>query len=165
MPRDEDYDYDDKADDAVLHLVKTRLRVNDDELQRLNKDGGFLLRIPLADVQSIELRSSFDPICLVILAGALGVAAIAYFVSEWVILNIILYIVAIVLAIIACFGVIARSFVIRTVDGETKILNDDTPDEGECFVISVRRLLRTLGNDRGPRISRQPRDPETGFRE
>lgn len=158
---DDRYDADEEQGD--LELAKTRLLVEGDDLQRRNAKGGLLLRIPLVEVESIELRARFDPVCLLFLTGAVGVAAIAYFVSDYIILTCILYLAAIAMAILAFFGFVARSIVVRTPDGETAIQCDDTPDEAECFVISVRHLLRTRKGT-GPRIARHP-ESDTGFRE
>ena len=142
-------------DDAViLELVKTKLRVRDDELQRLNAQGGFLLRIPMADVESVELRASFDPLCLIMLGMAGALAAVAYFVSDHMLLTSLLYVGAAILAGLSFFGVISRSFIIRTSAGETSVLCEDAPDEGACFVISLRQLLR---NRKAPR--REDSDP------
>lgn len=149
--------------DAALELAKTRLRVDGDELQRRNANGGVLLRLPLADVADLELRAAFDPVCLVFLAAAAAVAAIAFFVSEYVILTSLLYLGAVALAVLACFGTVTRRIVVRTSDGETQIQCDDNRDEAEGFVLSVRHLLRKRGETR-PRLARHP-DPDTGFHE
>jgi hypothetical protein len=158
--RDDDPGHDDNDDDEVLvELAKTQLRVCADELQRVNAYGGLLLRIPLADVESIELRASFDPLCLAFFGMGAGLAAVAFFIPEYVIATILLYVGAVGLAGLACFGMIARYFVIRTRDGETTVYCADSPDEGECFVISVRQLLR---KQKEPKPARD-REPETGF--
>lgn len=163
---DDDDDREDRvipADDADLSLVKTRLRIHDDELQRINRDGGYLLRVPLDDISAIQMRTSFDPICLIFFAAAVAVAAIAYSFPDYAVIGIFLYLAAVALIALGCFGLLARRFQITMVDGETYVPCDDTPDEGECFVISVRRLLRTRA-DHPRRDPRDRPDPDTGIR-
>ena len=146
-------------EDVLVELAKTQLRVRDDELQRVNANGGLLLRIPLADVESIELRATFDPLCFIFFGMGAGLAAVAFFIPEYVIATILLYVGAVGLAALACFGVIARYFVIRTRDGETTVYCSDSPDEGECFVLSVRQMLRKR---KEPKATKD-HEPETGF--
>ena len=53
---------DDSAfeDGQLVELAKTKLRINNDELQRLNAEGHFLLHLPLEDVEKIAIRRKLD---------------------------------------------------------------------------------------------------------
>ena len=79
----DDYDTGAFADESVvLALVKTRLRVRDGELQRLNSEGGVLLRVPLAELESFEIRTVVDPLAIVFIGVGAALGALTYFLWE-----------------------------------------------------------------------------------
>ncbi|MBI3822409.1 MAG: hypothetical protein HY289_06985 [Planctomycetes bacterium] len=151
-----------RADEkVVLELVKTRLRVRNRELQRLNAQGGIILSVPLAELKSIEARPVVDPIAIafIVVGAALGAVTHFFWDDIYVWARWLLGVVAVLLAGFACFGIMQRKIVIQTLDGEISFYCNDPPDEGCCFVLSVRQLLRTLQQSRDAE-----QGPETGFR-
>jgi hypothetical protein len=129
------------GEEATLELLKTKLRILGDELQRLNQDRGVLLRLPLASIESIDFARHFDPFSLVFVAVGAGLAAIGYLVSESNVLTCILYVAGAVLAGFGLLGTMSDRIHIRTRDGTTVVVCSDMRDECECFVTSVRHLL------------------------
>jgi hypothetical protein len=142
---DEDSNPPDSSEHS-LHLVKTRLCLNGGELQRLNNNGGAILRLPLAIVRSIEVRKKFDPICLVFMAMGAGAAAIGALVSENSTLTVLLYVAGVLLVGFGLLGAMALQIIIRTDDEVATVQCTDMNDEAECFVTSVRHMLRGLGS-------------------
>jgi hypothetical protein len=143
------YDDNDSSEqesfDYSLHLLKTKLRVNGEELQRLNKDGGPVLRLPLHAIRSIEVRKKFDAICLVFIGMGVAAAAIGALISENNVLTIILYVVGVLFVGFGLLGAMALQITIRTDDDEvTTVQCSDMSDEAECFVTSVRHIVRMM---------------------
>ena len=136
-----DDDYSDEESTAELELPQTLLRVEDGELQRRTQDGGYVMRIPLDDIEEIAVRRQFEPISLVFVALAGGLGAIGYFVSENWLFTAILYVLALLPLCIGVFGITGFYIVIRSAGGEMRVSSKDESDETLGFVNSVRLLL------------------------
>lgn len=126
---------------AELELSKTRLRVIGGELQRLNDEGGIAMRLPLEEIEEVTSGSRVDPFGPVCVLLALGVGAIAYFVSQYNIVTTLLYIVALALLALGILGFLGRVIVIRAQTGTTAIVYSDGWDEAAGFITSLRRLI------------------------
>ncbi len=130
-----------QAEVVVLELAKTRVRVVGAELQRLNKNGNVVLRLPIQSIQSVDYHSRFDPMSMVFAAIGCGLGAIGYLISENNVLTALLYSAAVLLvggSILACQS---QRIVIEAASGVIEIQNLDQPDEGKGFVYSLRGIL------------------------
>jgi hypothetical protein len=140
-PVNYDNEFTAKSTGTVLELAKTRLRVVSGELQRLNKSGGVMLRLPLHQIEAVEFRSFFDPVCIVFMAMGVGLGAIGYYVSESNILTSLLYVAGVLLFGFGLLGSVSPYFVIRS-RGETIYIQfSDLGDEGQGFVSSLRHMI------------------------
>jgi hypothetical protein len=137
----EDYDYSDDESTADLELPQTMLRIEDGELQRRTHDGGTTMRVPLDDIEEIEVRREFEPVALVFLAIAAALGAIGHFISQSWLFTAILYVIGLVPLSIGVFGITGLYIVIRSTTGEVHVSSKDEPDETVGFVNSVRLLL------------------------
>lgn len=142
------YDSDDNGDsqaglegDALLELIKTGLRVVDGELQRVNSQGGIVMRLSLRQIEAVEFCSRFDPFCLVFVAVGIGLGAVGYFVSENNLLTALLYAAGIMLVGFGLLGSVTRLIVVHCPGGITTIQCNDMVDEGEGFVCSLQALI------------------------
>jgi len=140
-----DDDQDQDSDLPYLELSRTNLVVVDGELQRLNKHGGLVLRLPLSTVEAVEMRNYFDPFSLIFLGLGAGLAWIGYAVSENNILTIVLYVAALLLAGLAVFGCIGQHIIVQATTGVLKIHVADSAEEGAGFVASLNQILRSEG--------------------
>ena len=139
----ESAEYDEAAGgDSVLELSKTRLRVRDGELQRRNAQGGVALRLPLADIEAIEWRYVFDPMCLVFMAMGSGVGAIGRFLVENNTFSGVLYVASVLMIGFGAIGLMGTYIVVQSGGKSFKIQCSDMNDEGEGFVASVEHMLR-----------------------
>lgn len=129
---------------VLLELPSTRLFVVDTELQRLNRDGSPVFRLPLKAIQSIEYTSEFEPISLIWLVLSAGLSAIAAFVSENNIFATLLYVGALLFTFRTLLGFRSHHIVVRSTSNVTRILISDARLDGEAFVNSLRELLNPL---------------------
>lgn len=132
-------DYDDE--EPYLELIKTRLLVVGRELQRLNTDGGVLLRLPIDDIQRVEFKKFLEWPVLVFFGVGAALAAIGYYVSENNILSSILYVVTAFIVGFGLIGMFGRYIVVHSSSGVNTINCSDLDDEGEGFVTSLRRMM------------------------
>lgn len=132
--------------EAQLELFKTGLRVVDGELQRLNKLGGIVMRLPLRQIDMVEFQSRLDPFCLVFITVGIGLGAIGHYVSENNVLTALLYAAGIILVGFGLLGSITRLIQIRSSGCTTTIQCSDMVDEGEGFVCSLQALIGSAGS-------------------
>lgn len=132
--------------EAQLELFKTGLRVVDGELQRLNKHGGIVMRLPLRKIESVEFHSRLDPFCLVFIAVGIGLGAVGHYVSENNVLTALLYAAGIILIGFGLLGGITRLIEIRSTAGCTTVQCNDMADEAEGFVCSLQPLIGSAGS-------------------
>ncbi|OWK36376.1 hypothetical protein [Fimbriiglobus ruber] len=134
---------------SVLELTKTRLAVEDGELVRRNDAGGVTMRIPLDDIEAIEFRRPFNPFCGVFVALAGGFAAVGYYVSEYNLLTVFLYISAMLLGLFGLLSAREDTVVVMSRGEPIRISCPDPADEASGFVASLRGLIggpRSRGN-------------------
>lgn len=117
------------GDDVQCQMESSLVRICNGELQRINTNGTFVLRIPLHTVISLEVKRSFDPISLIFIGLAAAFSAIAAFVSTHDLLTCSLYVVAALLVGIGLFGCVACCIRVRTTNGNSDIHCTDTLDK------------------------------------
>jgi hypothetical protein len=127
--------------DAELELCKTRLRVVGGDLIRLNEKGGIAMRLPLDEIEDVASVYRIEPLGPIFLLLALGIGAVAYYVSQYNILTTLLYIVALGLMALSIPGFLNRVIAVRARTGTTAIGFSDSWDEASGFVTSLRRLI------------------------
>lgn len=126
----------------TLELVKTRLRIEDQELQQLNANGGLLLRVPLAEVTGLEFRKVVEPFGLAFFTIGLGLWCVGHFVCENNVLKTLIFVGAVLVAGFGLLGVLGDRILVRTRDNQVLLECPDQASEGQAFVLSVNRLLR-----------------------
>lgn len=149
-------------DDEDLALTRTKLSVVDGEMQRLNWDNRMLLRLPLSEMERIQLRRTFDWRVFPFAATGIAIGLVGYFVSENNVLSVILYVIGILLIGIGGLGSYGVAIDVTTRDGVTAIPCFDSLDRCECFVTSVRQMMR---DRKAPRTCDDPDESSTAFRE
>ena len=125
---------------AALELRKTRLRVEEGELVRRNELGGAVMQVPLDDIESIIYSREISMFAIVMIVMAGGFASIGYFVSNYNVLNVILYVLAMLLCSFGVFGFRDDVIVLRTRGENFRITPPDQTDDVVGFVVSVKRL-------------------------
>lgn len=139
-------------------LARGGLCIRGGELIRFDADGEYLLRLPLNEILSVEARRQFDTLPAIgWIATAVGIAAIGWYLSEYHIVSVIIYVVAALFFAFPLVGAWSTGIVIRTCDGEATVSCVISREEAECFVISLRRLMRTRIGAGEPHRS----DPDT----
>jgi len=136
---------DDDEDDRPaphLELPKTGLAVLDGELVRRSDKGGMLLRIPLDDIDAVEFSRPFNFTCLVPFGLAAGFVALGVLVSEYNVVTVILYVLALCLAAFALFG-LRNDVVILFARNQPPVhlSCDDSSDVVSGFVLSLKALI------------------------
>jgi hypothetical protein len=124
-----------------LELPKTRLAVVDGELVRRSGNGEVVTRIPLDDLESAIFRKQFNAMSFIPLAVCLGLAALAYFVSEYNVVDVVLYTAAILIGGFAAFGFFQDVIIVRSGGATLRFECPDSTDEVEGFALSLNRLL------------------------
>lgn len=128
-----------------LELGTTGLRVFGGELQRCHygKDDSesIVMRVPLKEVEAVQLLPRVVPASVFRLLLATGFAGVAYQVSEYNILTVLLYVAALIMALTAVNNVFGQRIAIQTATDTINIPSADERDEAHGFVLSVRRLI------------------------
>ena len=132
---------------ASLELRKTYLRVEEGELVRRNEAGGVVMRVPLDDLESVAYVREFNPFSFAILLVAGGIAAIGYFVSQYNVVTVLLYVLAMLLGVFGLFGLRGDVVLVRTRGEAVRIASPDQADEVAGFVASLKQLC---GGGHGP---------------
>ena len=131
-----------KSTPARLELPKTGLAVVGGELIRRTESGGINLRIPLDDLEAIEFTRPFSPSCLIPIALGLGLAAIGFFVSEYNVATIVLYVLALCLIAFGLFGTRSDTIILTARNqAAIRLSCDDAADVGAGFVLSVKASI------------------------
>jgi hypothetical protein len=124
-----------------LELTKTRLAVEDGELVRRSADDATVTRIPLDDLESCRYVRRFNPMSIAPLLLAIGLAALAYFVSEYNVVDVLLYTAALLVGAFAAFGLFEDIIEVRHRGESLRFECPDPTDEVRGFAVSLNRLL------------------------
>jgi hypothetical protein len=132
---------------ATLELRQTRLRVEEGELVRRNETGGIIMRVPLDDIETVQFVRKLNALAFAALGVAAGMVAIGYFVSEYNVVTVLLYVAAMFLAVFSLIGVREDVFVVRSRGEDIRVSCPDPSDAVAGFAASLKPLV---GGPRGP---------------
>lgn len=126
---------------TTLGLAKTRLVVEDGELIRRDEAGGVMLRFPLDDVEAVEFVRPFNPFALVALGFGAGLGAIGYFVSDYNVVTVFLYVAGMASVLMSLMGMFNDVVLLRVRGEEIRIESPDVANDIRGFVASLRSMV------------------------
>ncbi|MDB5313061.1 MAG: hypothetical protein JWO38_7263 [Gemmataceae bacterium] len=133
---------------ASLDLRQTRLRVEEGELVRRNESGGVVMRVPFDDVESVAYVRELNTFAVATILVAGGLVAIGYYVSEYNVVRVLLYVGAMLIGVFGLFALRGDVIEVRTRGESLRIPSPDPTDEVIGFVMSLKQLCggrRDLG--------------------
>src|SRR5215216_3181202 len=113
---------------VLLSLPKTGLQVQGGDLVKLGSRGAVVMRLPLADIESVRFGTTFESFSLIFLGMGCGLGVIAYFAwpNEW--LSYVLCAVAVLLIGFALIGWVGYRIFIHAHGEEIGYFCNDLPE-------------------------------------
>lgn len=124
-----------------LELVKTRLCIVDGVLIRYTTNDTSSLRIPLSNLVSIEVYSRPSKFAATMLLVAIGVGCLGYYVSQYNVLTVLLYLMALTGVGLSLIGLFEDRMLVKTRTGSFPVDIQDSLEETKGFVATLQLRL------------------------
>lgn len=131
--------------EPLFGLSATGPAVFEKELLRTNNRGDILLRVPLSAIQFIKFCRPISPMAYVFLAAAIGLSAVAWWVSEHNWLTRLIAVLAIFVAALGVIGIRDKVIILGTKSGNIKCDCSESPAEAESFAVNFQEYLMKRG--------------------